>query len=221
MAGTLAILGAGGFGREMYWHVKGADPDARIVFVDDAAEARVLVMGDAAVPVVQDWRFDAVQFEGGSLGAARVEEFVIGVGGPQLKRTLVMKALASGLLPAPTVVHPRALIQGTDCELGLGGVVTPGCVITTNVSVGDFVVLNLNTSVGHDCVIGDYVTCNPGCQISGNVTIGEGASLGTGTVVREGITIAPGVVTGAQACVVKDVTAPDVMVAGVPAQELR
>jgi len=221
LAGTLAILGAGGFGREMYWHVKGADPDAHIVFVDDATEAHVLVMGDAAVRVVQDWRFDAVQFEGGCLGAARVEEFVIGVGGPQLKRTLVQKALASGLRPAPTVVHPRALIQASDCELGLGGVVTPGCVITTNVSVGDFVVLNLNTSVGHDCVIGDYVTCNPGCQISGNVTIGEGASLGTGTVVREGITIAPGVVTGAQACVVKDVMEPDVTVVGVPARKLR
>ena len=217
MSQDLAILGAGGFAREMYWHIKDAYPCARMAFIDDVTEVQEITMAGEVVPVVKDWRFDAVR-----LGRASVtfEEFVLGIGDPNTKRTMARRAIESGLRPAPTVVHPRALIQGGDCRIGLGGVVAPGCILTTHVRVGDFVLLNLNTTVGHDAVIGDYVTCNPGCQISGNVTIGEGASLGTGTVVREGITIAPGVVTGAQACVVKDITEPDVTVVGVPARKV-
>jgi len=213
VARNLVVLGAGGFAREMYWHIKGAHPDARVVFVDDVTDTKEIMMAGEAIPVVKDWRFDCVQ-------GVKFDEFVLGIGNPATKRKLAARALESGLKPAPTIIHPRALVQGSDCRIGVGGIISPGCVLTTNVRVGDFVLLNLNCTVGHDAVLCDYVTCNPGCQISGNVTIGEGASLGTGTVVREKISIAPGVITGAQACVVKSIDEPSITVAGVPAKKL-
>lgn len=221
MAKNIVILGAGAFAREMYWHIKGAEPTARIVFVDDVTRSTEIVMGDYTAPIVKDWKFDAVALVRDTASSQKFGEFLIGVGDPRIKMKLVEKALESGLEPAPTIVHPRALIQGTDCRIGKGGVITPGCVLTTNVALGDYVLLNLNTTVGHDAVIGDYATCNPGCNISGNVTIGEGAALGTGTVVRDGVRIAAGVVTGAQACVVKDVLEPGITVVGVPARKLQ
>ena len=203
----------------MYWHVRGTHPSACIAFVDDVSEATEIFLEGRAVPIVKDWRFGAVPAgEGGS--PIRIEEFVIGVGDPRAKRMLVGKALDSGLRPAPTVIHPRALVQADDCRIGKGGIIAPGCVLTTNVTVGDYVLLNLNCTLGHDAVLGEYVTCNPGCNISGNVMIGEGAALGTGTVVRQGIDIARGVVTGAQACIVKDIVEPGITVAGVPARPL-
>jgi len=218
----LVVLGAGGFAREMYWHIQGAYPGARVVFVDDVPEGeKEIAIGGKVIPVVKDWDVDAISLDGESAGAARFQEFVLGVGDPQTKKHLVEKARASGLKPAPTVVHPLALIQDPGCRIGVGGVITPGCVLTTNVTLGDFVLLNLNTTIGHDAVLGDYVTVNPGCQISGNVTIGEGASLGTGTVTREKVTIAPGVITGAQACIVKDIDEPNVTVMGVPAKKKK
>lgn len=150
----------------------------------------------------------------------KFKEFVIGVGSPKIKRILVRKALASGLVPAPTIIHPRALVQGDDCEIGIGSIISPGCVITTNVRIGNYVLLNLNCTVGHDTILGDYVTCNPGCCISGNVTLGEGVMLGTGTVIREKINIAQDVQTGAQSCVVKDILDSNITVAGIPARKL-
>lgn len=213
----IAILGAGGFAREMYWHIRETIPWARLAFIDDVTDTSEVNMAGEIVPVVKNWRFDAVPTQG---TVSAFKEFVLGVGDPRVKKLLAEKALQSGLKPAPTIVHPRAHIQGRDCRIGVGGIIAPGCILTTNVTIGDFVLLNLSTTVGHDAVIGDYVTCNPGCQISGGVTIGEGASLGTGTVVRERTAIAAGVVTGAQACIVKDILEPNITVVGVPAKKL-
>jgi sugar O-acyltransferase (sialic acid O-acetyltransferase NeuD family) len=209
----LVVLGAGGFAREMYWHIQGTHPGARVAFVDDVSEVREVLVGSERVPVVKDWNFRDVQ-------GAQFHEFVLGIGNPATKKKMVERALASGLTPAPTIVHPRALVQGTDCKIGVGGIIAPGCILTTNVQFGDYVLLNLNCTIGHDAVIGDYSTCNPGCQISGNVTLGEGVVLGTGTAIRDKMTIAPGVVTGAQTCIVKDIGEPDITVIGVPAKKL-
>jgi sugar O-acyltransferase (sialic acid O-acetyltransferase NeuD family) len=220
MANRIVILGAGGFAREVYWHIKGTYPSANLVFVDDVTETKELRMGGRVVPVVKDWKFDALRIDERCDRTDRFDEFIVGIGDPRGKQEIVKKALDSGLTPAPTIVHPRALVQGYDCEIGNGGIITPGCVLTTNVRIGDFVILNLCTTVGHDAVIGDYVTCNPGCQISGNVTIGAGAILGTGTVVRDKTDIAPGVVAGAQTCIVKSINEPNITVVGVPAKRL-
>jgi len=217
LAQYIAILGASNFAREAYWHIKDTDPSTRLVFVDDITPVKTLVMGDRTVPVVKDWKFKDINIDGQRL---TFNEFVVGVGEPDKKKVLVSKALAIGLEAAATIVHPRALIEGHDCLIGKGGIITPGCIITTNVTIGNYVVLNLNTTVGHDAIISDYVTCNPGTSVSGKVRLGEGVLLGTGTVVRDKITIARGVVTGAQACVVKNIEKPNVVMVGVPAKKL-
>ncbi len=221
MDGLVAILGAGGFAREMYWHLRDACPRARAVFVDDLSDTREVLIAETTIPVVKDWRFDAIRIDGPNRPTAACRQFVIGVGHPATRRLLVGKALASGLAPIPTVVHPRALVQGGDCTIGVGGVIAPGCVVTANVCIGDFVLLGVNVAIGHDVVIGDYVTCNPGCQVSGNVRLGSGVLVGAGATIREQITIAPDVVVGAQACVVKNVDESGTTVAGVPARRLR
>lgn len=221
MKKNIVILGAGGFAREVYWHVRETYPAAYIAFVEDTmTDTRELVMAGERVPVIRNWKFDAVPTYGPNRPPEVFDEFVLGVGNPQTKRTMVQKALDSGLKPAATIIHPRALIQGHDCRIGVGGIITPGCVVTTNVTIGDYVLINLNCTVGHDAALGDYVTCNPGCCVSGNVTLGEGVVLGTGTVIREKISVAAGVVTGAQACVVKNIEEPNVTVVGIPAKKL-
>ncbi len=217
MSTGIVILGAGGFAREAYWHLLAAQPGARVAFVDDTTDVQAIALGGKTVPVIKNWIFSGIRDADGPVDYT---EFIVGVGAPKAKHILVERALSSGLAPAPTAVHPRALIQDPECIIGRGGVITPGCVITTNVRIGDYVILNLNCTVGHDAVLGNYVTANPGVSISGNVYLGENVSLGTGTVVREKVRIAPNVVTGAQACVVKDIDQPGVVVAGVPAKPL-
>ncbi len=203
----VAILGAGGFAREVFWHLQGSEYK-NFIFVDEFASESTLAMRGESVPVIRDWDFSQY----------KDFRFIVGVGSPRVKRMLVEKALSAGLLPAPTFVHPRALVQ--EAKLGVGGMVTPGCVVTCNVRIGDYVVLNLNTTVGHDSVLGDYVQANPGCHISGNVALESDVELGTGTVIVQGLRVGKGVVTGAQATVVKDMLEAGTYV-GVPAKRIR
>lgn len=201
---SIVILGAGGLAREVFWHLR--DAYSEFVFVDDVNPNPQVTLQGVSYPVVTNWDFTGFP-----------KQFVVGVGSPNAKRIMVRKAIEAGLTPAPTYIHPRALVQ--DAKIGMGGVITPGCVVTTNVTIGDYVVLNLNTTVGHDAVIGDFVQVNPGCHISGNVVLEEGASLGTGCAVIEGKTVAKDVIVGAQAAVVKNLYAGTYV--GVPAKPIR
>ena len=63
------------------------------------------------------------------------------------------------------------------------------CIITTDLTVGAHVILNLNSSLTHDDIIEDYVTIQPGVAIAGSVHIGEGTEVGTGSSIIQGVRI--------------------------------
>lgn len=104
--------------------------------------------------------------------------------------------------------------------LGIGTIICPGTILTTDIKIGNHVILNLNCTVGHDTVIGDYTTASPGVNISGNVTIGKRCYLGTNSVIREKISICDDVVIGAGGVVVKDITEPGTYV-GNPVKKIK
>lgn len=213
---TLVILGAGGSARETWWFARDTWPTVDIVFVDDVTDVVEVRIGDTVVPVVKDWDFTRHRARAGT---DAFRDFITGVAEPPTKRVMVGKALAHGLVPAPTMVHPRSVVRG-DCRLGRGGQIVANSLLTTNATIGDYVVI-LDSTIGHHDVIGDYTTCYPGCRIAGDVTIGEDCLFGTGTVVRPGTRIARGVVSGALSCIVKHIDEPDVTVVGIPARKLE
>lgn len=202
----IVILGAGGMAREVFWHLQGFYD--QFVFVDDYnPDPKVTIQGKS-YPVVTNWDFSA--YSG--------FQFIVGVGSPKAKKVLVDKAKKAGLAPAPTFIHPRALVQ--DASVGVGGIITPGCYLTTNIRIGDYVILNLNCTVGHDAVVGDYVQANPGCQIAGNVVLEEGVFLGSGSTVIEGLRVVKDTTIGTQAAVVRDIFEAGTYV-GVPAKPIK
>lgn len=107
-----------------------------------------------------------------------------------------------------------------EVKLGIGTIICPGTILTTDIKIGNHVILNLNCTVGHDVVIGDYTTASPGVNISGNVSIGKRCYLGTNSVIREKISICDDVVIGAGGVVVKDITEPGVYV-GNPVKKIK
>jgi len=213
---TLVILGAGGSARETWWFAQDTWPGVEIAFVDDVSDVTEVRIADVVVPVIKDWDFARLRARAGD-GAFR--DFIVGVAEPPTKRVMVPKALASGLEPAPTMVHPRAIVRG-DCRLGRGGQIVAHSQLTTDATIGDYVVV-LDTTIGHHDVVGDYTTFYPGCRVAGDVTVGEDCLFGTNTVVRPGVRIARGVVTGASACIVRDVAEPDITLIGIPARKLE
>jgi len=209
------VLGAGGYARESWWFVQDTFPGIAIAFVEDVGDASEVRIGDVAVPVVRDWDFAPLRRR---FGDDAFRDFIVGVAEPPTKRGMVAKALAAGLEPAPTLIHPRSTVRG-DCRVGRGGQIVANSLLTTDATIGDYVLV-LDSTIGHHDVVGDYTTCYPGCRVSGDVTLGEDCLLGAGTVIRPGVRIARGVTTGALACVVKDVDEPGVTLIGVPAKKL-
>ncbi|MEM7286934.1 MAG: acetyltransferase [Actinomycetota bacterium] len=138
---------------------------------------------------------------------------VIGVGAPDV-RARIDRGLTGA--EAVTLVHPAATVA-SDNRLGPGMLVAAGARITTNVTVGRHVHLNVNAVVSHDCVLGDHVTVSPGVNVNGSVHIGDRVFLGTGAIVLPGLRIGDDAVVGAGAVVIRDVAAGSTVV-GVPAR---
>jgi serine acetyltransferase len=119
-----------------------------------------------------------------------------------------------------TLVHPGVLFDDATVAIGPGSMVCAGNILTTNITIGAHVIVNLDCTIGHDCSIEDFTTLSPGCHLSGHTTVRRGAYLGTGVVTVERHEIGPGAIVGAQGAVVKDL-AGGVTALGVPATPRR
>jgi len=202
----VAILGAGGFAREVWWALR----DARalgsalrfepVMFVDRTAHTAPL----KGLPVRT---LDAVPED---------VLLVCGIGGmTDVKERIVTAALAEGRRFAPAIIAESARV-GPDVRIGDGSILCAGVIATTDIVIGEHVAINLDCTIGHDAVIGDFVTASPGCHISGCVTVGRNAYLGTGASILERVTIGAHAVLGAGAVATKDI-ADFALAVGVPA----
>ena len=195
------IIGAGGFGKEIYWSLNPVERINTVFFVDDEywdnTDNKILPL---------------------SLFESDKYEVVIAIADSYHRERIVNN------LPKTTKffthIHPSAQIHGEDVEIGDGSIVCAGSIITTNVKIGKHAHINLITTIGHDCVIGDYFTTAPGVQISGNEIIGDRVYFGTRSCVKQKLKICNDVVIGMNAGVVKDIVEPGTYV-GTPAVKIK
>ena len=204
------VFGASGHGREtMAWLAATASPSVECVFVDDSPNLPDRVNDH---PV---YRFE--QFLGLSCDTT---ELVIAVGDPLIRRRLAERSATAGVAFF-TAIAPTAVI-GPHVTIGPGTIVSHLALITSNVTVGSHVHLNMQGCLAHDCVVEDYVTIGPGAGCNGNVHLHEGAYLGAKCVIRQGrpgqpTIIGRGAIVGMGSVVLRDVP-PDVTVVGNPAR---
>ena len=200
---TLAIVGAGGHGREAHAVASVSGRFDTIVFADDRG-------GDAD----RMERIGSPEIIGLDDIVLRADVHVIAIGDPRTRHGVACRL--SDHTPATRLVAEDASV-GTDVKLGPGVLVYPGAVITTNVRVGLHSHVNCGAIVSHDCRIGDFVSLSPGVRLNGEVVVESGAFLGTGAIVLPGRRIGQEAVVGAGAVVVDDVP-PGATVVGVPAR---
>lgn len=122
----------------------------------------------------------------------------------------------------PVLIHPDVTYDDRleKVVFGEGAVVCSKSVLTTDIRIGKFVVINLGCTIGHESGIGDFATLSPGAHISGNVHISDGVYVGTGAVVLQNISICSGSIIGAGSVVTKDISIPGTYV-GIPARKIR
>lgn len=193
----LAIIGAGGFGREVMSYVNESQLNGLFPYTFYADDKY------AKSPIRPLSQLDEYR----SLA-------VVAIGNPNARAEVVAR-LRHGQ-GFTSVIHRTAII-GPRVNIGKGAVLAPYAVVTVDCEIGNHFHANLHSDVGHDCLIGHFVTLSPSARVSGNCTIGNRVYIGSNAVIREGVKICDDVTIGAGAVVLSDITEAGVYV-GVPAK---
>lgn len=205
---NIVIIGSGGFGREVAWLIEDINAVNKqwdlLGFVDDNHVGEIIngypVLGNL------DWLKD------------QKLNVVCAVGDPTTKK-IIMKKLESSKNIYPILIHP-SVIMSKLVNIGHGTIICAGNILTVNITIGNHVIINLDSTIGHDAIINDYCTILPSVNISGNVVLEERVSVGTGSQVIQGLSIGKNTTIGAGSVVVKNI-ASNVVAVGLPARPIK
>jgi len=207
-------VGAGGLGREIAlliaqinelagptWEVRG--------FYDDRAPAAPTVGGLPYLGTVAD------------LNAGASPLAVAVAVGSSAARAAIVARLMSPHLSFPALVHPQvALRPAQRVALGEGCLIQRGCLLTCDITLGRFVLLNLGCTLGHDSVLEDFCSLMPHANVGGGAHLGAGVYLGANATVIHQVRVGAHTTVGAGAVVVRDLPASCTAV-GVPAKSIK
>lgn len=147
------------------------------------------------------------------------QPFVACAFAPQNRRVLHAAGIELGLVPAPPLLDPTAILARST-RLSAGSYVNAGAVLGAASIFGASVLINRAANIGHHCLCADFVSIGPGATLAGNVRLAEAAVIGAGAIILPDVKIGAGAVVAAGAVVREDV-APGVLVAGHPAKPRR
>ncbi len=191
------VLGSGGFSKEVQWLIDETPHFQFEDFVDKGQEAGLHI----------------------TLRRYPTEIFyaAMGVGTPEVIATIAQNFRQYRNLKWPTIIHPSVIGDFPNITFGEGCIVCAGNIMTTDITIGDFNVLNLNSTLGHDLHTGAFCVINPNCSTSANVTLEGGNLVGVGSSLLADVTLHTGAILGAGAVLTKDIPAGETW-AGVPAK---
>jgi sugar O-acyltransferase (sialic acid O-acetyltransferase NeuD family) len=205
----IVIYGAGGFGREtalMINQINERVQEWRVLgFYDDNKRKGEEIDGYPVLGGLNDLN------EAGGVGV------VLAVADPIIRKRLRATIINSHVF-FPVLIHPSVnkgdVIRNT---IGEGTIITAGNILTTNIHLGAFTIVNLACTIGHDVVVGRFSSIMPSCSLSGFIQVGEGVLIGSGARILPGLTIGNAARIGAGAVVTRSVPE-GITVVGVPAR---
>jgi sugar O-acyltransferase (sialic acid O-acetyltransferase NeuD family) len=210
MKKEIIIYGAGGLGREILSWVRTMPLWKLAGFIDDGFKPGTMIDGMEVIGGV-----DNLNNTERALVAV-----IIAVGDPNLKSVLVNN-ITNPAVYFPVLIHPSVIILNKDTvKIGSGTIVSAGTILTTQIEIGDHVLINLKCTVGHDTTIGSYSSMMPGVNVAGGVSIGSQVLVGSGANLMNNIQIANRSTIGMGAVVINNV-ASETTVVGVPAKPLE
>lgn len=207
---NLIIVGAGGFGREIYnlaidCQVNNAG--FRIIgFLDDNSAA--LDGFDSFKPVI------------GSIADYTIQKddvFVVSIGNVQIKKKVTNQIIDKGG-EFYTLIHPSASIA-PDAKVGKGCVIMHHAFLGSKSTCGDYVLVQLSAVVGHDVTIGH--NCRIDCHVVlvGGIVLKDDVTIHTSAVINQKVTVGKGANVAACSFVIRNVKE-NTTVFGNPARKL-
>lgn len=208
----IAIIGAGGFGREVKTILDSINKVSLLYefigYFDDGKVKGEMINNFPILGGIDDLNnFDADL------------DIVIALGDPRTKKKIIDK-IGNNKINFPNIIHPSVMISDDAVKIGKGNIICGGTIITCNIEIKDFVILNLSCTVGHDTVIGSYSSFMPSVNISGEVVIEDGVYVGTGAKIINQLTIGKNTIVGAGAVVSKSLPE-NCTAVGIPAKPIK
>ena len=205
----LLIIGAGGFGREVLEYARD---------IQEAGQADWEIGGflDDNLKALDHYSYEyqvVDTIKDHTISDAYV--YLCAIGDPKTKLAIGRKFLEDGA-NFINLIHPTAYI-GRTSKMGINVVLCPGSKITTDVTLGNFVAVDVNAVCSHDSKIGDGCTISHFCDITGFASLGEGVFLGSGACICPSVSVGDYARIGAGSVVLKDVGAGE-LAYGVPAE---
>jgi sugar O-acyltransferase (sialic acid O-acetyltransferase NeuD family) len=207
---SLIIIGAGGFGREVFLWSMDIPAESRdwtfFGFLDEN-------------PCALNNKLDNCQIIGNPRSYVPKEKdvFLISIGDP-LKREEISNIIENRGGRFITLVHPSAKI-GYNSQVGCGCILCPNVVVTSNVKIGNFVMINVNSTVGHDVIIEDGCTISGHADVTGNCHLGKMVFVGSHASILPGMIIEDYANIGAGSVVLNRVNSGETVM-GVPARTI-
>ncbi|MBC6697712.1 acetyltransferase [Hymenobacter puniceus] len=209
----LVIFGAGGLGREVLMlvhQINAVAPAWNVLgFYDDVRPASTTLHGLPYLGTAADLN-----------AATQPLQVAVAVGNSH-HRTAIVARLTSSHLSFPALIHPGvAHAPYQRLQIGAGCIVSQGCILTCDITLGCHVLLNLGCTIGHDAVLEDFCSLMPHANIGGGAHLEANTYLGTNATVINHVRVGTGTVLGAGAVAVRDLPAHCTAV-GVPAQIIK
>lgn len=193
---NIVIIGAGGFGREVQWLLERMNEKEEqwnlLGYIDDGVAVGTIVDG---LPVLGNITY--------LIETKEPLAVVCAVGSSKTRKQIIDKIIDNENLAFPNVIDPSVQMSERIC-MGKGNIICAGNIMTVDIEIGDFNIINLDCTVGHDAVLHSYVTVYPSVNISGCVEAGDETELGTGSHIIQGIHIGEKTIIGAGSVVIRD-----------------
>lgn len=114
---------------------------------------------------------------------------IIAIATPSIIQKISDK-LTNNNLYFPNIIAPDVLCFDKDSlKMGKGNLITYGCRLSCNITLGNFNLLNGCVSLGHDVIMGDFNTMFPDVRVSGETVIGNSNFFGARTFVAQRLKI--------------------------------
>ena len=207
----LIIIGARGFGREVYSLAKraiGYNEKYTIKgFLDDKSDA--LEGFENYPPIlgnVEDYEI------------SELDVFICALGSTKWKRHYAEIILAKG----GTFINliEKSVIFNQNVTLGSGCIICEYVILSNDIVINDFVTIHPFTNFGHDVIIGKYVNIGAHCFFGGFTVVEEDVTVNVRATILDRLHIAKKAIVGAGSLVIRNVKE-NTTVFGNPAKKIE
>ena len=195
---NIIIIGVGGFARELYWLIP------QSVNVEKGFQIKGFLDGDVKL---SDESYEKLPM--GLLGDVTTYNFqeedylVCGIGTPDVREKIIRLAQERGG-KFISLVHRTAMLHGVK-HLGEGIIIGPYAGVGDADEIGNHVVINTASHLGHDVRVGDYSCIMAHVNLMGGSTVGNRVFIGGSATILPHAKIGDDAVVGAGSVVLKSV----------------